>query len=103
MGTSRAPIAVARGCVANTAGCSGWRFRFVLGARTLDESGKRLQQFLARAQRNIEILEILLGKIGQNIKIDFVFGKKGPVFCQPDLRQPLIYSFSQIMTPPRQF
>ena len=74
-----------------------------LGSAAPRKRSNRFQQFLAVAERNIEILEILLGQVGQDIEVQFVCGEKGPVFCQPDLRQPLIYSFRQIMTPPRQF
>ena len=46
--------------------------------------------FLRGPSGSLEILEILLGQIGQDVKIDFVLGKHRCIFRKTDALEPLV-------------
>ena len=66
-----------------------------------DKRGNRFQESLAVTERNVEILEILLGQVGQDIEVQLVRGEKGRILPETKLLQPLIDSAGQNRAPPQ--
>ena len=56
--------------------------------RPVREAGDRLEQLLARAERQAELLEVGFGQLGQHLPVDLVVAERLLVALQPQTAQP---------------
>ena len=55
-----------------------------------------LQELFAGSERNVETLQILLGKVGHDLEVDFVLGEAGRVLREAEPLEPLVDIASQV-------
>ncbi len=56
--------------------------------RSGGQFGNRLEQLLARAERQAKLLKVVIGQFGNNLPVDLVFPEHGLVSLEPELAKP---------------